>query len=201
MRRSSMIGLTLLWVSAAVWAQTPPVSTAAAVAKAEAAPADPAAAIARLESSVPQPKPSDVASVDAIMVAIYQSISGPAGDRTLDRFRSLMLPNARLTSSIVDEHGHASVKQWSVDEFVAEVRPVFATNAFYESALVNRVQRFGNMAQVFTSYASRSEPKGEPFQRGINSMQLMYDGKRWWVVSILWDIERPGNALPKAMQH
>jgi hypothetical protein len=195
-----MIGLPLLWVSPAGWVQSPPDSTASAVARAEAAPTDPAAAIAKLESSVPPPKPGDVASIPAIMIAIYQSISGPAEDRNFDRFRSLMLPTGRLTSSIVDEHGNVSVKQWSVDEFVAELRPVLATNAFYESALVNRVQRFGNMAQVFTSYASRSDPKAKPFQRGINSMQLMYDGRRWWVVSILWDIERPGNAIPKALQ-
>ena len=128
-------------------------------------------------------------------------ISGPAGDRDWNRFKSLMLPNGRLTSSIVDEHGKHSVLQWSVDEFIAQTQPLFATQPFYEGALVNRVERFGNIAQVFTSYASRSEPSGKPFQRGINSMQLMYDGKRWWVLSILWDIERPGNALPRAMQH
>ena len=84
-----------------------------------------------------------------------------------------MLPNARLTSSIVDEHGKHSVLQWSVDEFIAQTQPLFATQPFYEGALVNRVERFGNIAQVFTSYASRSEPGGKPFQRGINSMQCM----------------------------
>jgi len=61
------------------------------------------------------------------------------------------------------------------------------------------VQRFGNIAQVFTSYASSTAPKARPFQRGINSMQLMFDGQRWWVLSILWDTERPGNKLPKSM--
>jgi len=200
MRPSWIIAIPLLLASQTAWVQTPANSAATAVAKAETGPDD-AAVIAKLEASVPQPKPADVVSINAIMVAIYESISGPAGDRNLDRFRSLMLPSGRLTSSIVDEHGSHAVRQWSVDEFVAEVRPVFATNAFYEAALINRVERFGNMAQVFTSYASRTESHGKPFQRGINSMQLMYDGKRWWVVSILWDIDRPGNPLPKAMQH
>ncbi len=64
---------------------------------------------------------------------------------------------------------------------------------------MNKVQRFGIVAQVFTSYASRSSPEAKPFQRGINSMQLVYDGKRGWVVSILWDIDRAGNALPRGM--
>jgi len=173
-------------------------TTSQAVAKVENQ-ADPAADIARLEASVPQAKSADVGSIDAIMVAIYASISGPAGTRDWNRFRSLMLPKGRLTQSIVDPKGRPAVRQWSVDEFIAETTPLFAAQPFYEKAIVNKVQRFGNVAQVFTSYASRSAPDAKPFQRGINSMQLVYDGKRWWVVSILWDIDRPGNALPKAM--
>jgi hypothetical protein len=161
--------------------------------------ADPAAGIAALEASVPQARREDVHSIDAIMVAIYASISGPAGPRDWDRFRSLMLPTGRLTESIVDDQGRDTVLQWSVDEFIAQTTPHFAAQPFYEKPLVNKVQRFGHVAQVFTSYASRSAPDAKPFQRGINSMQLMYDGKRWWVVSILWDIERAGNALPKSM--
>ena len=200
MRSIWLGGFGLVLASSAIWAQTAANPTGAAVAKLEAAPPDAAAAIAKLEASVPPAKAADVHSIDAIMTAIYNVISGPAGTRDWNRFRSIMLPNARLTSSIVDEHGKHAVQQWNVEEFIAETQSVFATQPFYEEGLVNRVERFGNMAQVFTSYASRSEPAGQPFQRGINSMQLMYDGKRWWVVSILWDIERPGNALPKAMQ-
>ena len=65
------------------------------------------------------------------------------------------------------------------------------------SPIVSRVQTFGNVAQVFSSYESRHAPGEAPFARGINSFQLVYDGKRWWVVSILWDEERPDNPLAK----
>jgi len=127
------------------------------------------------------------------------SLSGPAGNKDMSRFRSLMLPKGRLTESMVDEHGQTAIQQWSVDEFIADTQPIFTKQPFYETALVNKVQRYGNIAEVFSSYASRSSPGGKPFQRGINSMQLIYDGKRWWVLSILWDVERPGNAVPSAM--
>jgi hypothetical protein len=200
MRVICLAGVSLLMASSTSWSQGAADSTGSAIAKLEEAPPDAAAAIAKLEASVPSAKEADVHSIDAIMVAIYDVISGPAGNRDWNRFRSLMLPNARLTSSIVDEHGKHAVQQWSVEEFITETQSVFTTQPFYEAGLVNRVQRFGNIAQVFTSYASRSERTAEPFQRGINSMQLMYDGTRWWVVSILWDVERPGNALPKAMR-
>jgi len=49
---------------------------------------------------------------------------------------------------------------------------------------------------VFSSYESRRSPAAKPFQRGINSIQLLNNGKRWWVLSILWDEERAGNPLP-----
>jgi hypothetical protein len=62
------------------------------------------------------------------------------------------------------------------------------------------VQTFGNVSQVFSSYESRNEKGGKPFERGINSIQMFDDGKRWWVLSILWDTERQGNPLPKEME-
>jgi hypothetical protein len=74
---------------------------------------------------------------------------------------------------------------------------VFRKEPFYESAIANRVQTFGNIAQVFSAYESRHAPGEKPFQRGINSIQMLNDGKRWWVLSILWDEERPDNPLPK----
>ncbi len=190
--------LTFMWCGFLGAASAHPDKTGEALAKVEEQ-TDPAAGIAALESSVPPASSQDVHSIDAIMVAIYASISGPAGPRDWDRLRSLMLPKGRLTESIVDAQGRNTLRQWSVEEFIADTSPLFAAQPFYEKALVNKVQRFGNVAQVFTSYASRSAPDSRPFQRGINSMQLVYDGKRWWVLSILWDIERKGNALPKGM--
>jgi hypothetical protein len=83
-----------------------------------------------------------------------------------------------------------------VDEFVRDATEVFAKDAFYEKAIVNQPQSFGNIAQVFSSYESRRSAAEKPFQRGINSIQLLNDGKRWWVISILWDSERTDNPLP-----
>lgn len=159
----------------------------------------PDAEIARLRASVPPPRPADVASIEAIVAAVYASIDGPAGKRDWNRFRSLFLPEARLTYSSVDPQGHAILNRLSVGDFIAGTDEAFTKEAFYEKPIVNRIDRFGNVAQVFTSYASRRSPTGAPFQRGINSMQFVFDGKRWWTLSILWDIERPGNPLPAAM--
>ena len=151
---------------------------------------------AELAAQVPAAKSGDVKSMDAILSAIYDVISGPAGDRDWNRFRSLFVPQARFSQVVKAADGTVTVSLFNVDEFIAAARDVFAKEPFYEKALVNRPQVFGQVAQVFSSYESRHSLKEKPFQRGINSIQLFNDGKRWWVLSILWDSERPGNPLP-----
>jgi hypothetical protein len=89
---------------------------------------DSASVIAKLEASVPVPREADVRSIKAIMGAIYDSISGPAGPHDWDRFRSLMLPKARLTEATVDEKGQAQLRQWGVEEFIAEAGPSWSVS-------------------------------------------------------------------------
>jgi len=148
-----------------------------------------------LSAQVPTPKPEDVKSIDSILAALYDVISGPAGERDWNRFRSLFLPGATLTSAGKDREGNIHVRPRTVEGYVAGAGGYFAQHGFFESPIVRRVQTFGNVAQVFCSYESRNAPGEAPFARGINSIQLAYDGKRWWVVSILWDEERPDNPL------
>ncbi len=151
---------------------------------------------ADLAAKVPAAKPEDVQSMDAILSAIYDVISGPAGGRDWNRFRSLFLPRARFTEVSTGPNGSKAVLTWSVDEFVRDAGVVFSKEPFYEKAIVNRPESFGSITQVFSSYASRRSVTDKSFERGINSIQLLNDGKRWWVLSILWDSERPGNPLP-----
>jgi hypothetical protein len=147
-----------------------------------------------LSSRVPPARPEDVKSLDSILKAVYDVISGPAGDRDWNRFRSLFVPEARLTSATRKKDG--SIFLTDVEGYARAAGGYFKTHAFYESAIVNRVQQFGNIAQVFSSYASRNAPNERPFARGVNSIQLFNDGSRWWVLSILWDEETPANPLP-----
>src|SRR5438270_445036 len=145
----------------------------------------------------PATRPEDVKSIDSILTALYGVISGPAGERDWDRFRSLFLPQGRLTAAVKNTNGSTRVHAMSVEDYAKGAGSYFAQHAFFESPIVNRVQTFGNVSQVFSSYESRHAPGEAPFARGINSIQLLNDGSRWWVVSILWDQERSDNPLPK----
>jgi len=151
-----------------------------------------------LSSRVPPAKADDVKSLDAILAAIYDVISGPPGERDWNRFRSLFVPEARLTSTAKNA-ASSSVRLLTVDDYVQRAGKYFTTHGFFETSIVNRVERFGNIAQVFSSYESRNAAGDKPFVRGINSIQLFYDGSRWWVLSILWDEESPANPLPADM--
>jgi hypothetical protein len=147
------------------------------------------------QSPTPAANPSDVKSIDSILTALYAVISGPPGDRDWARFRSLFAKDARLTSTTKETADHPA-RLLGVDEYIKLAGDYFKTHAFYENAIVNKVDRFGNMAQVFSSYESRNAPNEKPFTRGINSIQLFYDQNRWYVLSILWDEESPTNPLP-----
>jgi hypothetical protein len=147
-------------------------------------------------AGVPPANPADVKSVDSILAALYNVISGPAGERDWNRFRSLFMPNARLTSAEKTPDGTVHVRPNSVEDYVRLGGAYFLKNGFFEKPIVNRIQIFGNVAQVFSSYESRHALTEAPFARGINSIQLVNDGSRWWIVNILWDEERPDNPLP-----
>lgn len=147
----------------------------------------------------PPAKPADVASIDAIMAATYDVISGPAGQkRDWDRFRSLFLPGARLIAAGPKKTGEIAARVFTPDDYAKFGEPYFAKNSFTESELARHTDRFGNIVQIFSTYASRHEAKDpEPFARGINSFQLFFDGTRWWIVTIYWEEESGANPLPK----
>jgi len=113
-----------------------PKTEAADASKSEAARQQPAAQ--DLSSHVPAPRPDDVNSLDAILKAIYDVISGPAGERDWNRFRSLFVPEARLTSATQKNGG--PVRLLDVEGYARGAGSYFKTHAFYESAITNRVQ-------------------------------------------------------------
>lgn len=146
---------------------------------------------------VPAAKSADVNSIDSILSALYAVISGPPGERDWNRFRSLFINTAHLTSTSVASDGSIRVHSNPVEGYVSGAGAYFLKNGFFEKPIVNRIESFGNITQVFSSYESRHAASDAPFARGINSIQLLYDGKRWWIASIIWDEERPGNPLPR----
>ncbi len=146
----------------------------------------------------PQANPADVNSMDAIMLAIYDVISGPAGKkRDWNRFRSLFVHGARLVAVGHGPKGELITQDFSVEEYIARATPVFDRQGFYEVEVARHADTWAHISQVFSAYESRHAPNEKPFQRGINSFQLFNDGHRWWVVTIYWESETPEHPLPR----
>ena len=163
----------------------------------EAQPATGAVSAAEVPASA-DARPADVASIEAIIAALYDVISGPAGqDRDWNRFRSLFAEEARLIVGAPSREGRVPSRTMTVEEYVNSADSFLKRDGFWEREIARRVERYGNVAHVFSTYESRvKSAESPPFSRGINSIQLLTNGTRWWVVTIFWDFERPGNPIP-----
>lgn len=144
----------------------------------------------------PEANPEDVESIEAIVEAAYDAISGPAGERDWDRVRSLFLPEARLIPTGRSD-GEPGYTVYSVEKFISATQRRYGDDDFYEQQVHAVTEGFGDIAHVFSTYETRSSPDAEPFSRGINSFQLWHDGDRWWIVSIFWHAEREGAPIPE----
>lgn len=147
--------------------------------------------------ATPDANPADVESVDAIMAALYDVISGAKGEaRDWDRMRSLFHPNARLIPTGCGPNGCGS-RWWSVEEYISTAGAQLEARGFFEVEIHRVEERYGQMAHIFSTYESRfNEDDEDPFSRGINSMQLWNDGSRWWFFNVYWQGESPAAPIP-----
>lgn len=160
--------------------------------------AGPSAAPTQTPPAPPAANPADVATIDSIVSALYDVISGPPGKRDWDRFRSIFIPGARLIPTGVRPTGEAGSRVMTVEDYAQRNGSFFEKNGFFEREAARRTEAFGNIAHVFSTYESRhSNDDAKPFQRGINSIQLMNDGKRWWIVTVFWQGEDEKHPLPE----
>lgn len=144
---------------------------------------------------------SDVSTIDSIISALYATISGPVGQpRQWDRFATLFHAEARLIPTRCPEAGTCSLRVMTPAQFRQNADTFLVNEGFQETELARKTERYGSIAQAFSSYQSLHRGESQPFSRGINSIQLFWDGTRWWVLSIYWDSERPGNPLPPAFE-
>jgi len=144
----------------------------------------------------------DTKAIDNILHAIYEVISGPAGqERDWDRLRDLYLPEARMIRTVFAPDGSPEPKIMSMEQYIEDTHDFFQQNSFYEKQIARRIETFGCITHVFSVYEARHNPDDRvPFKRGINSIQLFHNGQRWRVVNVLWDNERENNPLPKEFE-
>ena len=159
----------------------------------------------------PAANPADVATLDSIIAALYDVISGPAGrKRDWDRFRSLFAPGARMIPTgprrppgtppdapLTGSEEYAA-RALTPEEYVQRSGPFLEGQGFFERETARRTEQFGHIAHAFSTYEGRlKSPDAKPFVRGINSIQLVNDGRRWWIVTVFWEAETERTPLPE----
>jgi hypothetical protein len=191
MKRSTLLAVALGTAAAIGGIYNAKAQTTAAPAAAPASPAAPAA--------VYQARAVDVQSVDGIVAALYDVISGAAGKpRDWDRMRSLFAPEGRLMAVGARPEGNYVLRGMGVEDYISRNSKAFATMGFFEREAARTTETFGQIVHVFSTYESRhAADDAKPFQRGINSIQLYHDGKRWWIVNVLWRGEDEHLSLPE----
>ena len=151
-----------------------------------------------VEIAPTEANPADVSTIEGIVKAFYETISGGKGvPRQWSRDRTLYLPDVRFVS-LSERDGKVRAAVMNHTNYVNGTNEFFVTEGFQEREINRVVRKFGNLAHVFSTYESfHSLSDKKPFMRGINSFQLLNDGKRWWVLTIFWQGETPENPIPK----
>jgi len=155
---------------------------------------------ATMSQTTKEADPADVSTIDGIMRAVYDVISGDAGKtRDWDRFRTLFHENARLIPTGKNaQTGVVAARVLTPEEYIKRAEPFLVKEGFFEREIARRTEQYGHIVHIFSTYESKHKIDDKtPFARGINSFQLMNDGKRWWVVTIFWEGETPENQIPK----
>ena len=141
-----------------------------------------------------------VKTIDSTLETLYGVISGEKGEaRNWELFRFLFKPEAKLIPTGKGKDGSLGVRYMSPNEYIQTANSFLVDNGFFEVEINRVTQTFGAITQVFSTYESyHSQSETIPFMRGINSIQLLNDGQRWWVVNIFWIQESPDNPIPAA---
>ena len=142
---------------------------------------------------------ADGASVDSTVAALYEVISGPAGAaRNWNRMRALFVPDAKLSMIVPQNHGGFALRPMTVEDYISRNMSAFNTSGFYEREIARTTDAFGQLVHVFSTYELLRAPHDtKPFMRGINSIQLVHDGKRWWIANLVWRAEDAHLTLPE----
>lgn len=139
-----------------------------------------------------------VTTIESTIETLYAVISGDAGEqRDWELFKYLFTADAKLIPVRNSQEEGVSAIYWTPAQYVERAGPILEKDGFFEKEISNKIERYGSIAHTFSTYESYRKSTDEtPFTRGINSIQLMHDGNRWWIVNIYWLGETDDNPIP-----
>ena len=128
-----------------------------------------------------------------IPAAIDAAITGTA-DKDRACMKALLIPEARLMFASLGADGAPAYTLQTLDEWIARVK-ARGHVMLEEKQLKFHIERYGNIAHVWSTYALSSD--GKQNARGINSIQAIKEAGGWRVTGIVVQAESATAPLPK----
>lgn len=144
----------------------------------------------------PPAKYTDVNDIPSIVLSMYTVISGPAGKRDWEKFRSLFNPQAKMAAMASLPNGSGYYATMTPEDYIKNNGAFFEKTGFFEESLGQKVYQYGNLATVLSPYQFRLSRDGKIEKRGVNYIQLAKENGRWWITNLSWQEETPENPIP-----
>ncbi|MFZ6818388.1 hypothetical protein [Undibacterium sp. Ji22W] len=149
-----------------------------------------------LAQNISLPRSEDVSSIDGLMRAYYDVVSGgPNVARDVQRDLSLHHPDAAIFIRTRNSTKELVLKRHTVQEYHANSKAFF-DSGFFENEIKREIKQFGHSIQIWSTYEMRKTQDGPVIGRGINNLMLSWDGKRYWILAETWDDETKDNLIP-----
>jgi hypothetical protein len=130
----------------------------------------------------------DVGTLDGIIKAYYDVVSVKKGTKVIfERDSLLHIPGVRVGSAGIDAKGTPVLHYTTLKEYHRESDAYMEKDGFYEHETSRSVQNIRNIYHVWSGYEERHEQGGKIIGQGINSIELFYDGKRFWILGWFYD--------------
>jgi len=140
----------------------------------------------------------NVSTLDGIMKAYYDVVTVKKGEKPVyQRDSSLHIPDPRCGMVRTKKDGSKVFDYMTLKEFHKRSDEFLTSEGFVEKEIGRKVEQFGNIYHVWSTYESRNTPDGPVIERGINSIEMYNDGKRFWIIAWYFDEESKTNPIPK----
>lgn len=138
--------------------------------------------------------PEIVKTIEGTVGETYKIITGERGStRNWEAFRQLFTPDAQMSVLVHDTAGRGQVRTFTLEAFVRNGMKYYESDGFIERPIKTIIHEYNGIANVFQSYYAKEAEREE---EGVNSLQLIFDGERWWITSVLWTSNANGVELP-----
>ncbi|MBS1502366.1 MAG: hypothetical protein JST32_09920 [Bacteroidetes bacterium] len=130
----------------------------------------------------------DVGTLDGIIKAYYDVVSVKKGEKvSYERDSLLHIQGVRVGSAGIDAKGNPVLHFTTLKEFHRESDAYEEKEGFYEHETARTVQNIRNIYHVWSTYESSHEKGGKIVAQGVNSIELYFDGKRFWILGWYYD--------------